>query len=180
MTGCGPTTTGTGAASPASTAEESVSNPASALAPRVQHPRDARRISGCAALATSQLAELSLDPSSAADISSASTSGCRWQAFDRSFIAAVVVAVDLPVGGLEGVYLGRATFTVFEPDQVDGFPVVRTDRNGGPDCTLHVGPADDQLVDVLVSEVLNRSIDTCDAASRVASAVLSTLPPRSS
>ncbi|KAA2252558.1 DUF3558 domain-containing protein [Solihabitans fulvus] len=90
--------------------------------------------------------------------------------------------VDLTSGGLEGLYRKRSTLPMFTPDEVDGYPAVRTaDDPHATDhgrCTVEVGVAATSLVVVDVQVADERSLDyrdPCPLASTFAGYVIGNL-----
>jgi hypothetical protein len=178
VTGCA--TGGTGAisgtpsASPLPVSEADVPT----LAPRVPAPRNARGVAACDLLTPVQEAALDVDPATEQASTQGTAIRCEWRTRDGLGVLAVTSAPDLPVGGLEGLYLVRSTYDVFEPGQLDGFPTVRADRSDSGDdyCTLYVGVADDQLIWAAAGFVASPR-SACGAARQMASDMLSNLPP---
>lgn len=87
---------------------------------------------------------------------------------------------DRGIGGLAGLYAGKASGQVgfLEPAPgVAGYPAVYTDlrdRRASGDCSLDVGVADDLVFSVSAQGYQGQQ-DSCQAAGKVAAAVVSTL-----
>jgi hypothetical protein len=147
-------------------------------APRVDVPRDARGIAACNLLTDDQQVSLGVDPATAVSTAQGDAGRCRWRTLDGTGSLGVNSAPDFPVGGLEGLYLVRSTYDVFEPGELQGYPTVRADRadTGDSYCTIYVGVADDQLVWTSAAFV-GASRSACETARQMASNVLSNLPP---
>lgn len=102
---------------------------------------------------------------------------CQWRAGNDTSLLTITSGTEFAVGGLEGLYLVRDAFPVFEPGELDGFPTVRADAQPGTTfCTLYVGVADDQLIWATVGIAVG-PVPACDVAREMASMVLSNLPP---
>jgi hypothetical protein len=102
---------------------------------------------------------------------------CQWRTRDQSGVLTATSATDFPVGGLEGLYVVRGTYDIFEPGELGGFPIVRADSGTGEqDCTIYVGVADDQLV-WAAAGFLRGGRPPCEAAREMASYMISNLPP---
>jgi hypothetical protein len=95
---------------------------------------------------------------------------------DDSNVAGVTLATDLSISGLEGLYLVRDTFDVFEPGEVGGHPSVRADRNANGRCSIYVAIADDQLLSTDGNLAGRPLPDPCEPSRRMAELVLSNLP----
>jgi hypothetical protein len=144
----------------------------------VQNPRDARGIAACDLLTAEQQAALGIDPGSAAPASQGEAARCRWRTLDGAGALGVTSATEFAVGGLEGLYLVRDTYDVFEPAEIDGFPIVHADRGdtGDDACSIYIGVSDDQLVWTSAGFVASPR-SACETARQMASNVLSNLPP---
>lgn len=147
-------------------------------APRVAEPRDVRGIPACDLLTPAQLTALEINPNTAEPAAQGSADECFWRLTDGSGSLMVTSAPDFPVGGLEGLYISRPGYDVFEPGELDGFPIVRADRKDNPDtlCTIYVGVADDQLAWTSAAFAFKEH-PACATALRMASAMLANLPP---
>jgi hypothetical protein len=69
---------------------------------------------------------------------------------------------------------------VFQPGELDGFPVVRAERSdsGDKDCTIYVGIADDQIIWATASFPFDDPPrPSCTVARRMASDMIANLPP---
>lgn len=149
--------------------------------PRVANPRDARNVAACDLLTQAQLASFDADPLTATASEQNTGLRCEWRTRDKLGSLEAVVAAELGtngfLAGLAQLYSQRDTFDVFEPGELDGFPIVHADRvvNAG-DCTIYVGAADDQLF-YTAAGYASGETKRCDIARRMASAVLSNLPP---
>lgn len=148
------------------------------LAPRVPVPRDARGIPVCDLLTSVQLSALDVDPGTGEPEMVADNAGCQWRTRDGTSFLHLSSATNLPVGGLEGLYLVRRGYEVFEPGDLDGFPTVRANRSASRDtsCTFYVGVADDQLVWATAGFAAGQR-SACATARQMASYMLSNLPP---
>ncbi|GAA1290218.1 hypothetical protein GCM10009609_67560 [Pseudonocardia aurantiaca] len=132
----------------------------------------------CDLLTPAQQAELQIDPASQTTDLPGAAPRCQWRTRDQSGVLTATSATDFAVGGLEGLYLVRGTYGVFEPGDLDGFPMVRADRQdtGDRDCTIYVGVAEDQLVWAAAGFPFgDRS--ACAVARQMASYMISNLPP---
>lgn len=172
-----------GTASPAGTDQpaaptSSTPEPGPGLAPRVVAPRDVRGIPACDLLTPAQQQALDIDPSTERPYMQGTALRCEWRTLDGEGVLTVTAAPEFPVGGLEGLYLVRSTYDLFEPGELNGYPTVRADRNdtGDRDCTLYVGVADDQLAWASVGVPFAPGT-ACVVARQMASDMLSNLPP---
>ena len=128
-------------------------------------------------LTVAQQEALGIDPQTETSGSQGEADRCEWRTSDGTGALATFSAPDFAVGGLEGLYLVRSTYNVFEPGGLEGFPVVRADRvaNDSP-CTIYIGVSDDQLVWTSAGFVASPR-SACETARQMASNVLSNLPP---
>jgi hypothetical protein len=150
--------------------------------PRVARPRDARGIGPCELLTVAQLEAVGIDPATARTSQQNTAYRCSWRSRDKlGVFEADNNAEARPNGylaGLSGLYAVRETFAIFEPGELDGFPIVHADRNVGSDCTIYVGVADDQMLWTAAGFVKG-PVKRCDLALKLASSMLSNLPPMS-
>lgn len=179
IAGCGTTVTGVPASvSPAGSA--AVTYEVGPGVPRVGDPRDARGIGPCDLLTDAQLDAVGIDPASAKTSQQNTAFRCSWRSRDKlGGFEADNNSDARPNGyiaGLSGLYAVRETFAIFEPGELDGFPIVHADRNVGSDCTIYVGVADDQMLWTAAGYVKGPQ-KRCDLALKMASAMVSNLPP---
>jgi hypothetical protein len=144
-------------------------------APPVDRPLDVRGVAACGVLSSDQLRSLNLASDTASDTSNANASGCRWKSGDGSFDVNVVLS---STRDLELFYSIRDTFPVFEPQQVDEYPAVRASAAESGSCLILVGNASDQSFSAQAGTLGGERQDWCSVAGRVASIVLTSLPPR--
>jgi hypothetical protein len=152
--------------------------PGPRLAPPVPAPRDARGIHPCDLLTPDQQARFAIDPATRdTDVPDAGEA-CSWRRTDGPGGVIVSSATDLPVPGLDGLYLTRRSWKTFEPGIVDGFPTVRVGRGSRHTCSIYAGPADDQLISASVSVgPVDDPRPPCEVARQMVSAILANLPP---
>jgi hypothetical protein len=181
LAGC-TTTSGTASQSPPGEPLATGTAPApgtstASLAPRVLAPRDARGVAVCDLLTPEQQAAVEIEPATRTTALPGAAPRCQWRTRGHSGVLTVTSATDFPIGGLEGLYLVRGTYDVFEPDDLDGYPIVRADLEpGDTDCTIYVGVAEDQLVWAAAGFPFgDRS--ACAVARQMASYMISNLPP---
>jgi hypothetical protein len=147
------------------------------LAPRVLAPRDARGVAACDLLTDAQKQAAGADITTETPLTQGDATRCRWHTADINGSLLVTSGVDFPVGGLEGLYLVRSTYSVFEPGELDGFPIVRAEPTdtGDEECTLYIGIADDQLIWATAGfSFTDRS--ACVTARRMGSDMIANLP----
>lgn len=148
--------------------------------PRVARPRDARHIAACDLLTPAQLEGFGVDLATARSSEQNTGLRCEWRARNKLVRFEAVVAAGLgPSGfipGLSQLYFQRDTYDIFEPGELDGFPIVHADRDVNSDCTIYVGNADDQVVYTAAGSATGDP-KRCDIARAMASALLSNLPP---
>lgn len=78
---------------------------------------------------------------------------------------------------LDGIYLVRDDYAVFEPTEVAGHPAVQADLTTESGCTLYIAIADHQGV-ATSGNLAGRSVpDPCGLSRRMAELILSNLPP---
>lgn len=164
------------------TSQSPVSPPAGPTADRstqgalpIDRPLDVRGVAACGVLSSDQLQSLGLASDTASDTSNANASGCRWKSGDGSFDVNVVLS---STRDLELFYSIRDTFPVFESRQVDEYPAVRTSSAESGSCLILVGNASDQSFSAQAGTLGGERQDWCSVAGRVASIVLTSLPPR--
>ncbi|MHA6793556.1 DUF3558 domain-containing protein [Pseudonocardia bannensis] len=165
-----------GRASPAPAAAAVSSQEPLIVAPKVVEPKDARSIAACDLLTPAQLTSLDLLPNTARPDTSGGARTCGWKSAKDANLAGVTIATDLAIGGLEGLYLTRDTFEVFEPGDVGGHPSVRADGNRGGRCSLYVAVAEDQLLSTDGNLAGRPASDPCAVSRRMAELVLANLP----
>jgi hypothetical protein len=174
LAGCGAAGT---PAPPSDVAPPTTSAVTPKLAPRVPSPRDARRVAACDLLTDAQKQAAGADLTSETPLTQGAATRCRWHTADGNGSLLVTSGVDFPVGGLEGLYLVRSTYSVFEPGELDGFPIVRAEPTdtGDEECTLYIGIADDQLIWATAGfSFTDRS--ACVTARRMGSDMIANLP----
>lgn len=150
------------------------------LAPPVPAPRNARGVAACTLLTADQKRAVDADLSTEKPATQGAAARCGWRTAAGDGSLLVTSAPDFPVGGLEGLYLVRQTYDVFQPGELDGFPIVRAERSdtGDKDCTIYVGIADDQLIWATANfPFSNRPKPACTVALRMASNMIANLPP---
>ncbi|MEU5691795.1 DUF3558 domain-containing protein [Actinosynnema sp. NPDC020468] len=190
LAGCSTTTggtaTGTSTASspPADTASNSTTTKHGA--PRVTTPVDyaTTEANPCGALTAAQVTALGLGSLQGRDNSSAAAKACLWA--DESGPSGLSIGEGFVVGGggLDGVYLLRSSYRLFEPQApVQGQPALLIDladnRSRG-ECGLAVGLTDTMHMLVTVqsrtgSNPAPRIGEPCAVAREVADAMLTTI-----
>lgn len=177
LAGCSTTVTG----EPVPGGSTSVSPSSQApprLAPPVHLPLDARGVKVCDLLTPSQLAELSLDPTTAESKTAGASDNCTWKyKDDPGNVAGVQLSTHPTLPALDGVYLVRATFAIFEPLEISGHPAVHADRNTDSGCSIYTGVADYQAIATLADSIGRPRPDACAPSRRMAEMILSNLPP---
>ena len=148
------------------------------LAPAVRTPLDARGFKVCDLLTPSQLAELSLDPTTAESKTVGISDNCTWKyTNDPGNVGGVQLSTHPTLPALDGIYLVRDTFAIFEPLEISGHPAVHADRNAGSGCSIYTGIADYQAIAILADSIGRPRIDACAPSRRMAEMILSNLPP---
>jgi hypothetical protein len=142
--------------------------------PTVDRPLNLHGIAACAVLSPEKLRAMDLVPATAVNESNANASGCSWASDDDSFNATVALS---EIRDLRLFYRMRDTFNFFEPEVVDGYPAVRVSDVDSGSCLILVGNANDQSFSVQAGGLGGLQRDWCALARRVASAVLTSLPP---
>jgi hypothetical protein len=146
------------------------------LAPPVPAPRDARGIGPCELLTPSQLVMLDFDPATRRTVKHGVVSRCSWRTEDGLGVLTLTAVTEV-VPGLGTLYQARGGYDVFEPGEIDGFPVVHADLTIVDDeCTIYAGVADDQVIWAAVGLPFGHR-PACDVARQTVSAMLSNLPP---
>ncbi|GAA4684318.1 hypothetical protein GCM10023215_18860 [Pseudonocardia yuanmonensis] len=97
---------------------------------------------------------------------------CAWISLDRSFELNLVINQAV---GLER----SAEMETHVPEEVDGYPAVRVDVEGGPTCRYWVGIASSQTFSAGASSLLNTAPPLCEKAEALASEVIDALRNRS-
>lgn len=176
-----------GVPSPAGSAASSsvlVSQPTSApepaterprFAPAVQEPRDARGVDVCNLLTPAQVDELGLERASALPEVSGTARVCSWAYMTGRDSAGLTVATERSIPGLDGIFLQKDGYVLFEPVTLGGHPGFRADQDAG-DCTLYIAIADYQLMSVDGSVRGTSRPDSCAQSRRMGEMVLSNLP----
>lgn len=147
------------------------------LAPVVREPLDARGKAPCDLLTAPQLLELGLRPDTARPDTSGAAQICGWSSTDPGNVAGLQVNTDPTLPSLDGIYLVRDTFAVFEPIEIAGHPAVHADRNAGPVCTIYTAIADYQGISTDGNLAGRPLPDPCAPSRRMAEMILSNLPP---
>jgi hypothetical protein len=179
-TGCaaGPQAVAAGTPAPATSTTDGATPK---LAPPVPAPRNARGVAACNLLTTEQKRAVDADLRTEEPIVQGSyTTRCSWRTAAGDGALLVSTAPDFPIGGLEGLYLLRSTYAVFQPDELAGFPIVRAEAvdTGDKDCTIYVGIADDQLIWATANfPFTHRPKPSCTIARRMAAGMIANLPP---
>lgn len=184
MAGCSFQTAGAPAPTTQPTSSPASSNPA---VPKVAQPLDVSAFVAdpCGLVPQDTMAGLGYSSPGTAHDKAQSPAGpdCGWINSDNGRNLAVILQTnnrDSGIGGLAGIYTGRDTgqLLLLEPaPDVMGYPAVYSDRQDRRDrgaCNLVVGVADD-LVFSVGDQGYTGSQDSCDAAQRVAAAVVKTL-----
>lgn len=168
-----------GAAVPGSaTSSEPSSQAPPKLAPPVRVPLDATGITVCDLLTPSQLKELNLDPKSAESKTVGISDNCTWKyTNDPGNVGGVQLSTRPTLPALDGVYLVRDTFAVFEPLEISGHPAVHADRNAESGCSIYTAVADYQAIATLADSIGRPRADACAPSRRMAEMILSNLPP---
>jgi hypothetical protein len=102
---------------------------------------------------------------------------CKWRPEDLTVDTSFTVTVLDKSHGLNGYYDGRASFPVFQPTEVGGYPAVNvdiTDAKSGQ-CTTGVAVANGAGFSVSVHVGDEKSADytnPCSVSSRLANTVL--------
>jgi hypothetical protein len=143
--------------------------------PTVDRPLDSRGIRACQALTTEHLELLNLAADTASDRSNANASACGWTAHDGSFEAGIALST---VRDLKLYYSLQSSFPVFESEVITGYPAVRVSDVNSGSCVIVVGNADDQSFSARAGGFSGPLRDMCATARDVASAALTSLPPR--
>lgn len=107
------------------------------------------------------------------------TVNCEWKNSTRNRRVEISTLVGNPT--LEVLYKKRSGFPYFELTAVDGYPIVVTRSNPDlPICVIDAKPAERQSVTVTYEsdDLQSDPQRSCDVAKRVASAVLTNLPPK--
>lgn len=147
------------------------------FAPSVPSPKDARGIGECDLLTPGQIGDLGL----AADTADPGVSGaarvCTWAYRDRRNTAGLQIATERTIPGLDGIYIQRSGFAVFEPVTVSGHPGFHADQVPGDGCSLYIAIADHQLMTVSANLRGEPLPDPCAPSRRMAEMILSNLPP---
>lgn len=153
--------------------------------PLVQNPRDvapmARR--ACDLLTPQQASVFGLDLPPKQTDGLFGTTDCKWTTVDHegTTVRRVYVSMFTNNPTVEVAYAQRAGFAFFKLDLVNGYPSAITRSNADvPNCTFDVKTAERQSVTVTYDSEDLRSDPqrSCDVAKRVASAVLTNLPPK--
>jgi hypothetical protein len=161
-------------ASPLST-EATPSFPPVSGVPIVNRPLDSSGIRACQALTAQQLQSLKLAADTASDRSNENASACNWTARDGSFEAGLALST---MRDLELYYSVRDSFPIFEPEVIAGYPSVRVSEVNSGSCVILVGNAADQSFSARAGGFSGPLRDLCAAARDIASAALTSLPPR--
>lgn len=177
VAGCSTSTAGT--ASPAGAASTSAA--VLRLAPLIPQPLDASSYAArpCDLVTPAQLARLGISkPGKRED--QITGPGCNWRPDDFSNIEYAAV-IDTGARGLESLYQRRATFQVFEPVTVAGYPAVHADhydaRSRG-NCPVLVGINETTTIDVISDVGDGRSADytnACRSADAFATMIIGNL-----
>jgi hypothetical protein len=140
-------------------------------------PLDARGVKACDLLTPDQLAEVGLKPDTAEAKSTGVADVCTWSSVKPGSVGGVQLSTHPTLPALDGVYLVRDTFAVFEPMKISGHPAVHADRNSGSDCTIYTAIADYQAVATDGDLAGAPEGDPCAPSRRMAELILSNLPP---
>jgi hypothetical protein len=144
----------------------------------VQSPLDARGIPTCDLLTRSQLLELKLLPDTAKPAGSGDVRTCGWtSSADAANPGGIQVRTDSSIPVLDGIYIIRDTFAVFEPTEIAGHPAVRGDGSTLTGCTIYTAISDYQGVSTNTNLAGRKLADPCAGARRMAEMILSNLPP---
>jgi hypothetical protein len=188
LTACAatPTATALPTAAPAGTGQTTAEHkgfdqptrPGPRLAPAVREPLDARGVAPCGLLTPAQLIELGLDPRSARPGTAGAAETCGWtRPTDPGNPAGLQISTNPTIPSLDGIYIIRDTFDVFEPTQIAGHPAVHADGTAGSVCTIYTAIADYQAVSTDGNLAGRPLADPCGPSRRMAEMILSNLPP---
>lgn len=181
MVGCATQVAGEPSVPPTATVSTSPEVSATKLPPRqappVRDPRDARGVDACSLLTSAQLIELGFRPDTAQPGTSGSAQVCGWRSTDSGNAGGLQISIDSAIAALDGIYLIRDTFAVFEPIEIAGHPAVHADGNAGPVCTIYTAIADYQGVSTDGNLAGRPLPDPCAPSRRMAEMILSNLPP---
>ncbi|MEC3974295.1 DUF3558 domain-containing protein [Amycolatopsis sp. H20-H5] len=173
-----------GGSGPSSSSTPAASSPVTSLpyagAPKVQNPLPVSVLSTdpCAALTSEQVqAAIVVDvPGKRGDLAGLGAD-CSWSNLPTGAKVALTYDTETHTG-LSGVYQNTQPKTKAwkEMPQVLGFPAVAHDFTPG-DCQVSVGLADDLSIDVsaFLSSRKTATADPCEAASKVAGLMITTL-----
>lgn len=166
-----------GCTSPVAGSPSGVAPPPPRFGPTVPQPKDARGIPACDLLTPDQLLDLGLLPDTAEPGGDASVPTCGWRSTDPGGAGGVQLNTALAIPVLDGLYLVRDKFAVYEPLEVAGHPAVHADGNAGPVCTIYVAISDYQGVSADGNLGGRPLPDPCAPSRRMAEFILSNLPP---
>jgi Protein of unknown function (DUF3558) len=149
--------------------------------PPVEKPRDAAVMSRrtCELLTQGQAAGFGLDRPPLPARGLFGTVDCVWKNSSNDRRVQIGLLIGNPT--LEVLYKKRSGFPYFDLTTVDGYPIVVTRSNPDlPICVIDAKPAERQSVTVTYEsdDLQNDPQRSCDVAKRVASAVLTNLPPK--
>jgi hypothetical protein len=168
---------GSAGMAPTAAASSPSGRPGPRLAPAVRQPLDARGIKVCDVLTPDQLVEVGLLPGTGRASVSGIADVCGWDSTDPGNPGGLQLSTHPESPVLDGIYLVRDTFAVFEPLEVAGHPAVHADLTPGSGCVLYVAIADYQGIAVGADTAGRPSPDPCARSRRMAELILSNLPP---
>jgi hypothetical protein len=187
LAGCSPETTGTASPAPSESAQPGTSS--DPAVPKVPSALDAAKYESkpCDIVPSSTLASLRFtDPGTVQqkdDGIGAAGPSCGWKIHGEGVSVLVIIGTgnrDRGVGGLTGLYGAhdRGQLPFLEPaPAVEGYPAIYIDlqdRRSTGACSMNIGVADDLAIAV-DSGGYEGEQDSCDAAQKVAAAIITTL-----
>lgn len=172
-----PGTPSTGEQPPPSAPSAATTSERPRFAPSVATPKDARGIAECDLLTPAQVDALGLALETADPQTSGAARVCSWAYKDGQNTAGLQIATERTIPGLDGIYIQRVGFALFEPVTVAGHPGFHADQVEGDGCTLYIAIADYQLLAVGANVRGETMPDPCAPSRRMAEMILSNLPP---
>lgn len=147
------------------------------FAPSVTEPKDARGIAECDLLTPAQLDQLGLASETARPRTVGAARVCSWTYEGGRKSAALQIATERTIPGLDGIYVQRVGYARFEPVTVAGHPGFHADQAESDGCTLYIAIADYQMMTVVADLRAEPLPDPCAPSRRMAEMILSNLPP---
>jgi hypothetical protein len=130
----------------------------------------------CDLLTVQQVTALGFRPETTEQGTGGRAGTCGWRT-DPGNPAGLQINTGTTIPALDGLYLGRDTYAVFEPMEIAGHPAVRADLTSGDVCTIYVAVADYQGLSTDGNLAGRPLPDPCAPSRRMAELVLSNLPP---